>query len=377
ASSRIGTLRPGESAVFMGEVPKWFRINHPTHGIGFVSKSWTHIVTDNSADSPDRFDVYAVDVATGLAIFVRGQDFNLVFDAGSNDDLSGNRFLDFLIEKVPGTTTIDHLLISHAHRDHISMLPGLLQSVQVTNIWDSGVVYASCTYQTLLEGIAGEGSNYHTAVHDIGQDDIQFNQTCSNTGSSVNMTFASRMSTGTIQLGNNASMIFLHVDGTPRSDLNENSLVVMLELGQTRILLTGDAGGGGRANPTNPPDDGSVEKALIDCCSDMLPADILVLGHHGSMTSSREQFVDAVQARDFIVSSGPKVYGSVVLPDQVVIDLVSSKPNARVWRTDLDDSACMTATDKVGSDNDGKAGGCTNIHVQIPGAASSYTVSVM
>jgi len=219
-STRVGSLLPGESAAFIGEVPNWYRIDHPEHGTGFVSKSWTRVVTDAADASDTTFDIYVVDVATGLAIFVRGQDFNLVYDAGSNDDLTGNRFLDFLNEVVPNTTTIDHLLISHAHRDHISMLPGLLDATQVAHIWDSGVVYASCTYQTLLERIADEGAQYHTAVHDAGQHDVEFNRDCANTGDSVNMTFASRMSTGTIQLGNNASMTFLHVDGSPRSDLD-------------------------------------------------------------------------------------------------------------------------------------------------------------
>lgn len=129
--------------------------------------------------------------------------------------------------------------------------------------------------------------------------------------------------------------------------------------------------GGPRAEPTEPPVDGSVERALIDCCSDLLSADILVLGHHGSMTSSREEFIDAVEARDFIVSSGPKRYGTVVLPDAQIVDLVMSRPNVRLWRTDKNDTACMSNPDKIGPDGDGKAGGCTNIHIRIPGPLES------
>lgn len=375
-SAKIGLLRPGESAEFQGEVPKWYRINHPTHGTGFVSKSWTRLITDSTGTLSDQFDIYVVDVATGLAIFVRGADFNLVYDAGSNDDLTGNRFVDFLNEIVPGTSTINHLVISHAHRDHISMLPGLLQMTQVSNVWDSGVVYASCSYNTLMENISVEGTNYHTAIHNNGQHDVDFTKDCASTGDSVNMTFSTRLTTGAIQLGSNASMNFLHVDATPRSDLNENSLVVMLELGGTRILLTGDAGGGARRDPTDPPDNGSVERALIDCCINMLSADILVVGHHGSKTSSRNEFLDAVEARDFIISSGPKKYGSIVLPDNEVVSLVSSKPSARVWRTDIDDIPCMTNTNKIGNDNDGKAGGCRNIHIRIPGAADAYDIEI-
>ena len=151
----------------------------------------------------------------------------------------------------------------------------------------------------------------------------------------------------------------------------------MLELGGTRILLTGDAGGGKREDPTELPDNGSVERALIDCCVDELSADILVLGHHGSMTSSRDEFLDAVEARDYIVSSGPKQYGPVVLPDQEVVDFVSARPNAQMWRTDHDDNACRTNPAKTGNDNDGKAGGCSNIHISIPGTSAPYSIEVL
>jgi hypothetical protein len=87
-------------------------------------------------------------------------------------------------------------------------------------------------------------------------------------------------------------MTFLHVDGSLRSDLNEKSLVVMLELGGVRVLLIGDAGGGEWLDPSELADDGSVERALIDCCSDALSADVLVSGitaakPHRDRSSSR------------------------------------------------------------------------------------------
>lgn len=66
----------------------------------------------------------------------------------------------------------------------------------------------------------------------------------------------------------------------------------------------------------------------------------------------------------------------MVLPDSEVVSLVASKPNARVWRTDTEDIACMTNTNKIGRDNDRKAGGCQNIHIRIPGAADPYDIEI-
>src|SRR4249920_2823570 len=123
----IGKLVPGEQAKYLGEVPGWYHIRHPVRGEGFVSKGWVRVVTPGDETTVPTFDVYIVDVGTGLAIFVRGDDFSLVYDAGSNDDSSG-RFVDFLNTVVPNLHTIDHLVLSHAHRDHISMLPTLLDA---------------------------------------------------------------------------------------------------------------------------------------------------------------------------------------------------------------------------------------------------------
>lgn len=103
---------------------------------------------------------------------------------------------------------------------------------------------------------------------------------------------------------------------------------------------------------------------LLVCCETELAARILVVGHHGSMTSSRSVFLDRVGASVFIVSSGPTRYGSVVLPDQGVITELASR--GQVFRTDLNDQTCGQNPAKIGADADGKAGGCDNVRVTIP-----------
>jgi hypothetical protein len=49
-----------------------------------------------------------------------------------------------------------------------------------------------------------------------------------------------------------------------------------------------------------------------------LASQVMIAGHHGSRTSSRRA-LDAVGASVFVVSSGPRKYGSVVLPDADII----------------------------------------------------------
>ena len=58
-------------------------------------------------------------------------------------------------------------------------------------------------------------------------------------------------------------MRILHADGANHPSPNENTLVVRLDLGTTRVLLVGDAPGGPRANPSTPPTVGSIEQVLV------------------------------------------------------------------------------------------------------------------
>ena len=102
----------------------------------------------------------------------------------------------------------------------------------------------------------------------------------------------------------------------------------------------GDAQAGDRASPTVPPVTSSIEGVLLDCCVSDLAAQVMIVGHHGSKTSSRRAFLNAVSPSFFVVSSGPKKYSTVVLPDQEVISELAGR--GQVIRTDTNDAACAT-----------------------------------
>jgi hypothetical protein len=123
----------------------------------------------------------------------------------------------------------------------------------------------------------------------------------------------------------------------------------------------GDAEAGGRAAPNTLPAAQSIEGILLDCCLSELRADILIVGHHGSKTSSRTTFLNAVGATRFVISSGPMKYGSVVLPDKEVVQELEHR--GIVFRTDLNDQTCGQNPAKIGPDSDGEAGGCDNVRI--------------
>jgi beta-lactamase superfamily II metal-dependent hydrolase len=375
ATAEVGSLRPGERAELLGSVPGWHRVRLASGTEGFVSKRWTKVVSSGPAPAAalPSYTMDVVDVGTGLGILVRGPDFTIVYDAGSNDDEATgdkNRMVAYIKAVAPSITTIDHIILSHPHNDHVSLMADVFKQYQVRQVWDSGALNDMCTYHAFLVAVRDEpGVEYHTAANGPGQHDATFAaHACSET---VHLTLGTIISTGeAVPLGQGASMTFLHADGEVHSDknFNRNSLVVRLDLGGTRVLLMGDAPAGDRQAPSTAPSAGSIEKTLLTCCVADLAAKVLVVGHHGSMTSSRRAFLDAVGASIFIVSAGPKAYGNnnVVLPDQAVIAELNSR-HGKILRTDGDgnDDPCKTNPAKIGPDADGKAGGCDNIRVTI------------
>lgn len=371
----LARLRPGDSATLMGEVSGWYIVELPGGARGYVSKAWTVVRADEgeSASAAERHKIHVIDVGTGLAVFVEGPGFALLYDAGSQDDLHGgdeNRVVAYIRAARPDLTRIDHLILSHPHKDHLQLMPGVFERFEIANIWESGRVNKTDGYCHFLKAAMAEpGARYHDAIAANTTRSVTF------TGSGCNGTVTVRqdemMSTAPVALGAGASMHFLYRDAHPYSDPNENSVVVRLDLGGKRVLLTGDAEGGGRELPATPPSPRSIEAKLLACCAGEVKADVLVVGHHGSLTSSRAAFLDAVGASIYAISSGPYPYHRVRLPDaEVAAELATRGQLLRTDREDgfrLDDDAraCEMRQSKVGPDADETPGGCDNILIMI------------
>ena len=99
---------------------------------------------------------------------------------------------------------------------------------------------------------------------------------------------------------------------------NDRSLVMRLQYGAVRILLTGDI-------------QHATEHWLV-AHRDDLRADVMQVPHHGSKTSTLPAFVRHVQPRDGIISLGAgNPYGH---PHPRVLSTLA-KQQVRVWRTDV------------------------------------------
>jgi competence protein ComEC len=291
-----------------------------------------------------------IDVGTGLAILVQGHDWTMLYDGGSGDPgekplrvvsylaavlgPSGDSLCVDKGEPAPaGRKKLDHVVLSHPHLDHGSALDLVVHCFDVGDVWDSGRVNDAVFYRDFLDAVAKSTTvRYHTAA------DVPDDHTIGVKGSEIKIGKWARFSEGdSVTLDQSARFTILHADGKKKPDPNQNSVVLAVKLGTTRLLLTGDAESGKRASPDNAV--GDVEEFLIANHAEEIRADILQVGHHGSKTSSRRGFLEAVKPKLALVSAGPKKYASVVLPDAEIIDELR-RLGAQVLRTDENDAGC-------------------------------------
>ncbi|MCX6559306.1 MAG: DNA internalization-related competence protein ComEC/Rec2 [Candidatus Aminicenantes bacterium] len=130
-----------------------------------------------------------------------------------------------------------------------------------------------------------------------------------------------KLAAGTIRRFGRAEIEVLSPEGgpaPPRGDENDRSLVIRLTYGKTSFLLPGDIGSG-------------VESRLVRT-GKSLRSDVLKVPHHGSRTSSSEEFLAAVSPRLAVVTAGRgNRYG---LPHPDALGRLG-RTGARLLRTDF------------------------------------------
>ncbi len=296
--------------------------------------------------------IHLIDVGTGLAILVEGADFALLYDAGTGDPgerplrvvayltavlgASGDGQCSVDGVGAKGKRRLDHVILSHPHLDHASALELVLHCFEIGALWDSGRVNHTVFYREVIRGVAKAiGTSYHTAAPPPQDRTIVVKGEAIAIPSGV--AWSSFSEGDEVGLGARARFTLLHAEAKAHADPNQNSIVVAVELGATRLLLTGDAESGPRADPSAAV--GDVEAHLLDRFAALIDADILQVGHHGSKTSSRAAFLAAVSPTLALLSAGPKQYRRVRLPDEEVIAALAAT-GATILRTDRHDDAC-------------------------------------
>lgn len=208
-----------------------------------------------------------LDVGQGDAMLIEfpGGD-NLLVDAGPLTSASdaGVRFiLPFL--RWRGLSEIDAVLSSHPHSDHIGGIPSILRNRRVTSVIDAGPNGTSRLFSQYLRLADSLQVTRHVAA-----------------------------AGDRIDICEDVRLYVLHPDSAGRSaGLNNQSIVVKLVFGKTSLLLTGDVEVEG-------------EHELTRRYGSFLKCDIIKVGHHGSITSSSESFLELVRPSTAVISVGER-----------------------------------------------------------------------
>jgi competence protein ComEC len=237
-------------------------------------------------------ELHVLDVGQGDAILLRTDKGRwILFDAGRKWETgdAGRATIIPYVQRRGGT--LESFVLSHAHSDHVGGASSVFRALHPRTFWDAAFAQGSQVYETALH-VARDAHVEWRRVHPGDELDVD----------GVAVEFLAPDSTWTSSL----------------ADPNSASTISLVLYGSVRILLVGDA-------------EAPEEQWLLEHARSELHADVLKVGHHGSSTSSTDDFLAAVHPSTAIISVGAdNLYGH---PSADVLAALQ-RVGARVVRTD-------------------------------------------
>ena len=234
-------------------------------------------------DVPENIaEVHFFDVGEGESALVISDGKTMLIDGGTK--AYGDDIVDRLNEL--GIKRIDYLVGTHPHEDHIGGLYKVINNFEIGEVYLPAVSTNTWTFENMLDSLIEK--ELEVTSPDVG--DIFY-------------------------VGKCKCEIMLIGDGSEdeKMDLNLSSIVLRMEYGTISYLFTGDA-------------------ILANEESRQWPqTDILKVAHHGSSSSTSDNFLNQVRPKVAIISCGKNNdYGH---PKASVLNRLK-KYGAEIYRTD-------------------------------------------
>lgn len=246
------------------------------------------------------FAMHVLDVGQASATLIVSGSHAMMIDAGNRDD--AGMIQEYLAEQ--NVKKLDYLLFTHPHEDHIGAGTTLLREHDVDRIIMPDIALDMCptaTYADLLTAIEEKDivTDYPKAgnVYTLGE--ISF----------------------TIVAPSPDAL-------TDSENLNESSLGVLITAGENKVLVYGDG-------------EQACEQYMV--ANYDIEADVLVVAHHGSSSSTGNVLLEAVEPRYAVISCGAENdYG---YPHREVLERLE-RQSIEIYRTDLQGHIFLTGNGK-------------------------------
>ena len=218
---------------------------------------------------PKDLEIHFLDVGQGDSCFIITPNRKtILIDGGgstsSTFDVGKDILIPYLLDK--GYTKLDYVFISHFDQDHVGGVLSLLEELKVGQIFISKQGETSDNYEAFLEIVAEK----NLKVQEVKMGD--------------------KMTIGDVTF----HILWPTENHIEENILNNNAMVMKLQYKSFSMLFTGDI-------------EEVAEKKMLDTYKnhlDMLKATVLKVAHHGSKSSSTEEFLKAVNSKVAMIGVG-------------------------------------------------------------------------
>lgn len=256
----------------------------------------------------NRLRVTVVDVGQGQAVLLELPDGSCMMVDGGG--FYKNRFdvgrwvvAPFLWRKK--IATVDTLVLSHAHPDHLNGLLYIARHFHVRQLWMNQDVAHTDTFRELMRIAAQKDIR---VVHCTNQD-----PPITRAGVQFEVLYP-------------PPDVVKHKKREPWRTINNNALVLKVCFGGIRFVFPGDI-------------EAEAERELLELGADRLACDVLVVAHHGGATSSTPQFLAAAHPGIAAISVGKN--NPLGLPAPSVVHRLQAL-GCRILRTDQNGALILT-----------------------------------